>query len=124
MRNRKILNLQNFNQKMSAFLIIFIFIALLLTFKPIIELLRKIVETLGGSLPATELIQNTAANLLLLGVGAFVILIAIKVTVPLFAFMLIAGGATIMAVAAYNVYRTFTKQSVQDILPKQDIIRK
>jgi uncharacterized membrane protein YdjX (TVP38/TMEM64 family) len=109
---------------MSAFLIIFIFIALLLTFKPIIELLRKIVETLGGSLPATELIQNTAANLLLLGVGAFVILIAIKVTVPLFAFMLIAGGATIMAVAAYNVYRTFTKQSVQDILPKQDIIRK
>jgi uncharacterized membrane protein YdjX (TVP38/TMEM64 family) len=124
MRNRKLLNIQNFNQKMSAFLIIFIFIALLLTFKPIIELLRKIVETLGGSLPATELIQNTAANLLLLGVGAFVILIAIKVTVPLFAFMLIAGGATIMAVAAYNVYRTFTKQSVQDILPKQDIIRK
>jgi phosphate/sulfate permease len=109
---------------MMAFLIVFIFVALLLTLKPVVELVRKLVETLGGSLPPTELIQNTAANFVMLGVGAVVLAIAVKVTIPILSFMLIAGAAAMVGLALYNVFRTFGKQSVQKILPEGKITTK
>jgi hypothetical protein len=124
MRTRKIIPIRNFNHKLFAFLAIFALIAFLMTLKPVAEIIKKAVEAVGITFPPIEIFQNTAANLLLFAVGGMLALFAFVVAVPIIKISVTVAAVAIVSVSLYNLYKTFTKQGTNNIMPTARINNK
>lgn len=118
---RKVLPIRNFPHKFFAVVAVFALVAFLLTLKPVAEQVKKLVEMLGITFPPIDIFRNTAANLLLLGIGVLLIPIAALITVVTVKVAVVVVAVAIIGVALFNVYRTFTGGSTVVILPDTPI---
>jgi hypothetical protein len=109
--------LRNFNHKLFAVLAIVALVAFLFTLKPIVELVKQIVEMVGGNFPPTEIFQNTAANILLFAVGSMLALFAFVVAVPIIKVAVTVAAVAVVAVSLFNLYKTFTGKETTKIMP-------
>ncbi len=121
---RKVLPFKNFPHRLFSIVAIIALVAFLLTIKPVAETVKKLVEMLGITFPPMDIFRNAAANILLVCVGYFALVIAAAIAIPI-----VKIGVTIAAVAVvgyglYNLYKTFTGGSVKDILPDNTDITK
>jgi hypothetical protein len=58
-------------------------VAFLLTIKPVAEVVKKGVEMLGITFPPMDIFRNAAANILLVCVGYFGLVIAAAIAIPI-----------------------------------------
>lgn len=121
MKIRKIFPIRNFPHRLFAIVAIFTIIALLLTLKPVAEVVKKGAEAVGINFPPLDLFQNVAANMLLLGLAVMGILVASIILVPIVKISVTIAGVAIAAVALWNIYKSFTGKSTQKILPEGKI---
>jgi hypothetical protein len=78
----------------------------------------------GITFPPIEIFQNTAANLLLFAVGGMLALFAFVVAVPIIKISVTVAAVAIVSVSLYNLYKTFTKQGTNNIMPTARINNK
>jgi len=117
---KRVFPIVKFPHKTFAFIAVFAFIAFLLTLKPVAEATKNLVERLGITFPPIEIFRNTAANLLLVALGAIGIIIGGFVTVVGIKIAVIVSAVAIVAVGLFNVYRTLTGGTTMDVLPKKE----
>jgi len=115
---RRVLPFKNFPHRFFAVVAVFALVAFLLTLKPVAEQVKKLVEMLGITFPPMEIFRNTAANLLLLGIGVLLIPIAAIITVVAVKVAVVVVAVAIIGVALFNVYRTFTGGNTVNIIPE------
>jgi hypothetical protein len=114
---RKVLPFKNFPHRLFSIVAVIALVAFLLTIKPVAEVVKKGVETLGITFPPIHIFRNAAANILMVCLGYFALVIAAAIAIPI-----VKISVTIAAVAAvgyglYNIYRLFTGKNFKDILP-------
>ena len=78
---------------------------------------KKGVEMLGITFPPMDIFRNAAANILLVCVGYFALVIAAAIAVPLVKIAVTVAAVAVVGYGLYNLYKTFTGQSTKDILP-------
>lgn len=118
MKTRKIFPIRNFPHKFFAVMAIFTLIAFLLTLKPVAEIAKKAVEAIGITFPPLDIFRNVAGNLLLVGLGTMAILVAGIIAVPIIKIAVTVTAVAVVGVALYNIYKSFTNQGTQNILPE------
>jgi hypothetical protein len=108
-----------------AVLAVFLIIAFLLTFKSIAAILKETLDLLSGGKisPPADLIQATSANLLAIGSGLALILLAAVIALPLLKFAIIGAGFVLIGIGLYNIFNLFSGKPSESILPST-IIRK
>lgn len=116
---KRVFPIVKFPHKTFAFLAVFAFIAFLLTLKPVAEATKTAVEKLGITFPPMEIFRNTAANLLLVGIGAIGVIIGGFVTVAVLKVAVVVSALALVGVGLYNVYRTFTGGTTINVLPEK-----
>ena len=99
-------------------------VAFLLTIKPVAEVVKKGVEMLGITFPPMDIFRNAAANILLVCVGYFALVIAAAIAVPIVKISVTVAAVAVVGYGLYNLYKTFTGQNVKDILPDNTNINK
>ena len=116
---KKVLQTTNskFPQKTFAVLVIIALVAFLLTIKPVAEVVKKLVEMLGITFPPMDIFRNAAANILLVCVGYFALVIAAAIAIPLVKIAVTVAAVAVVGYGLYNLYKTFTGGTVKDILP-------
>jgi hypothetical protein len=92
-------------------------VAFLLTIKPVAETFKKIVEMIGITFPPMDIFRNAAANILLVCVGYFALVIAAAIAIPLVKIAVTVAAVAVVGYGLYNLYRTFTGGTTKDILP-------
>ena len=92
-------------------------VAFLLTIKPVAETVKKLVEMLGITFPPMDIFRNAAANILLVCVGYFALVIAAAIAIPLVKIAVTVAAVAVVGYGLYNLYKTFTGGTVKDILP-------
>jgi hypothetical protein len=92
-------------------------VAFLLTIKPVAEVVKKLVEMLGITFPPMDIFRNAAANILLVCIGYFALVIAAAIAIPIVKIAVTISAVAVVGYGLYNLYKTFTGGSVKDILP-------
>jgi len=115
---KKVLPLKNFPHRIFSVVAIIGFVAFLLTLKPVAEFVKKAVEMLGITFPPMEIFRNAAANILLVAVGYVALVIAAVIVIPIVKIAVTISAIAVVGYGLYNLYKTFTKKPVQDILPQ------
>jgi hypothetical protein len=92
-------------------------VAFLLTIKPVAEVVKKLVEMLGITFPPMDIFRNAAANILLVCVGYFALVIAAAIAIPIIKIAVTVAAIAVVGYGLYNLYKTFTGGTVKDILP-------
>lgn len=121
---RKVLPFKNFPHRLFSVVAIIALVAFLLTIKPVAEVIKKGVEMLGITFPPMDIFRNAAANILLVCVGYFALVIAAAIAVPLVKIAVTVAAIAVVGYGLYNLYKTFTGKSVKDILPDSTDIKK
>jgi hypothetical protein len=114
---RKVLPFKNFPHRLFSIVAVIALVAFLLTIKPVAETVKKLVEMLGISFPPMDIFRNAAANILLVCVGYFALVIAAIIAVPLIKIAVTVAAVAVIGYGLYNLYKTFTGGTVKDILP-------
>jgi hypothetical protein len=117
MRIKKVLPINNFPHRFFSVVAIFTLVAFLLTLKPISMVIKTVAENVGINFPPVEIFQNTAANMLLIGLGALALLVAGVIAIPIIKIAVTVTAIAVVGVGLYNIYRTFTGKGTKDILP-------
>lgn len=121
---RKVLPFKNFPHRLFSIVAVIALVAFLLTIKPVAEVVKKGVEMLGITFPPMDIFRNAAANILLVCVGYFALVIAAAIAVPLVKIAVTVAAVAVVGYGLYNLYKTFTGQNVKDILPDNTNIDK
>jgi hypothetical protein len=121
---RKVLPFKNFPHRLFSVVAIIALVAFLLTIKPVAEVVKKGVEMLGITFPPMDIFRNAAANILLVCVGYFALVIAAAIAVPIVKIAVTVAAVAVVGYGLYNLYKTFTGGSVKDILPDPTDITK
>ena len=106
-----------FPHKLFSIVAIIALVAFLLTLKPVAEIVKKGVEMLGITFPPIEIFTNTAANILLVALGAIALWISALIIIPIVKIAVTIAAVAVVGYGLYNIYRTFTGKSVKNILP-------
>jgi hypothetical protein len=114
---RKVLPFKNFPHRLFSIVAIIALVAFLLTLKPVAEVVKKIVEMLGITFPPLEIFRNAAANILLVCVGYFALVIAAAIAIPIVKIAVTVAAVAVVGYGLYNLYKTFTGKTTKDILP-------
>ena len=114
---RKVLPFKNFPHRLFSIVAVIALVAFLLTIKPVAEVVKKAVEMLGITFPPMEIFRNAAANILLVCVGYFALVIAAAIAIPLVKIAVTVAAVAVVGYGLYNLYKTFTGGTVKDILP-------
>ena len=114
---RKVLPFKNFPHRLFSIVAVIALVAFLLTIKPVAETVKKLVEMLGITFPPMDIFRNAAANILLVCVGYFAIVIAAAIAIPLVKIAVTVAAVAVVGYGLYNLYKTFTGGTVKDILP-------
>jgi len=114
---RKVLPFKNFPHRLFSIVAVIALVAFLLTLKPVAEVVKKLVEMLGITFPPMDIFRNAAANILLVCVGYFALVIAAAIAIPLVKIAVTVAAVAVVGYGLYNLYKTFTGGSVKDILP-------
>jgi hypothetical protein len=114
---RKVLPFKNFPHRLFSIVAIIALVAFLLTIKPVAEIVKKAVELLGITFPPMEIFRNAAANILLVCIGYFALVIAAAIAIPVVKIAVTISAVAVVGYGLYNLYKTFTGRSVKDILP-------
>jgi hypothetical protein len=114
---RKVLPFKNFPHRLFSIVAVIALVAFLLTLKPVAEVVKKLVEMLGITFPPMEIFRNAAANILLVCVGYFALVIAAAIAIPIVKIAVTVAAVAVVGYGLYNLYRTFTGGTVKDILP-------
>jgi hypothetical protein len=115
---RKVLPFKNFPHRLFSIVAIIALVAFLLTIKPVAETVKKLVEMLGITFPPMEIFQNAAANILLVCLGYFALVVAGVIAIPIVKIAVTVAAIAVVGYGLYNLYRTFTGGSVMNILPQ------
>ena len=121
---RKVLPFKNFPHRLFSIVAVIALVAFLLTIKPVAEVVKKGVEMLGITFPPMDIFRNAAANILLVCVGYFALVIAAAIAVPIVKISVTVAAVAVVGYGLYNLYKTFTGQNVKDILPDNTNINK
>lgn len=121
---RKVLPFKNFPHRLFSVVAVIALVAFLLTIKPVSEVVKKGVEMLGITFPPMDIFRNAAANILLVCVGYFALVIAAAIAIPLVKIAVTVAAVAVVGYGLYNLYKTFTGQNVKDILPDNTNIDK
>ena len=121
---RKVLPFKNFPHRLFSIVAVIALVAFLLTIKPVAEVVKKGVEMLGITFPPMDIFRNAAANILLVCVGYFALVIAAAIAVPIVKISVTIAAVAVVGYGLYNLYNTFTGQNVKDILPDNTNIDK
>jgi hypothetical protein len=121
---RKVLPFKNFPHRLFSIVAVIALVAFLLTIKPVAETVKKLVEMLGITFPPMDIFRNAAANILLVCVGYFALVIAAAIAIPLVKIAVTVAAVAVVGYGLYNLYKTFTGGSVKDILPDNTNIDK
>jgi hypothetical protein len=121
---RKVLPFKNFPHRLFSIVAVIALVAFLLTIKPVAEVVKKGVEMLGITFPPMDIFRNAAANILLVCVGYFALVIAAAIAIPLVKIAVTVAAVAVVGYGLYNLYKTFTGQNVKDILPDNTDITK
>jgi hypothetical protein len=121
---RKVLPFKNFPHRLFSIVAVIALVAFLLTIKPVAEVVKKGVEMLGITFPPMDIFRNAAANILLVCVGYFALVIAAAIAIPLVKIAVTVAAVAVVGYGLYNLYKTFTGQNVKDILPDNTNIDK
>lgn len=121
---RKVLPFKNFPHRLFSVVAIIALVAFLLTIKPVAESVKKLVEMLGITFPPMDIFRNAAANILLVCVGYFALVIAAAIALPIVKIAVTVAAVGVVGYGLYNLYKTFTGGSVKDILPDPTGINK
>lgn len=121
---RKVLPVKNFPHRLFSIVAIIALVAFLLTIKPVAETVKKLVEMLGITFPPLDIFRNTAANILLVSLGAVALWITALIVIPIVKIAVTVAAVAVVGYGLYNLYRTFTGGSVKDILPDNTDITK
>lgn len=121
---RKVLPFKNFPHRLFSVVAVIALVAFLLTIKPVAEVVKKGVEMLGITFPPMDIFRNAAANILLVCVGYFALVIAAAIAIPLVKIAVTVAAVAVVGYGLYNLYKTFTGQNVKDILPDNTNIDK
>ena len=114
---RKVLPFKNFPHRLFSIVAIIALVAFLLTIKPVAEVVKKGVEMLGIVFPPMEIFRNTAANILLVCLGYFALVIAGAIAIPLVKIAVTVAAVAAVGYGIYNIYRLLTRGSMKDIMP-------
>lgn len=114
---RKVLPFKNFPHRLFSIVAIIALVAFLLTIKPVAEVVKKAVEMLGITFPPMEIFRNAAANILLVCIGYFALVIAAAIAIPIVKIAVTVSAVAVVGYGLYNLYKTFTGKSTKDILP-------
>jgi hypothetical protein len=114
---RKVLPFKNFPHRLFSIVAVIALVAFLLTIKPVAEVVKKAVEMLGITFPPMEIFRNAAANILLVCVGYFALVIAAAIAIPVVKIAVTIAAVAVVGYGLYNLYKTFTGGIVKDILP-------
>jgi hypothetical protein len=114
---RKVLPVKNFPHRLFSIVAIIALVAFLLTIKPVAETVKKLVEMLGITFPPLDIFRNTAANILLVSLGAVALWIAALIVIPIVKIAVTVAAVAVVGYGLYNLYKTFTGGTVKDILP-------
>lgn len=107
-----------FPHRLFSIVAIIALVAFLLTLKPVVEIVKKGFDMLGISFPAIEVIQNTAANILLIALGYIALTIAAIIVVPIVKISVTIAAVAVVGYGLYNLYNTFFGKSTLVILPQ------
>ena len=121
---RKVLPFKNVPHRLFSIVAVIALVAFLLTIKPVAEVVKKGVEMLGITFPPMDIFRNAAANILLVCVGYFALVIAAAIAIPLVKIAVTVAAVAVVGYGLYNLYKTFTGQNVKDILPDNTNIDK
>jgi len=121
---RKVLPFKNFPHRLFSVVAIIALVAFLLTIKPVAEVVKKGVEMLGITFPPMDIFRNAAANILLVCVGYFALVIAAAIAVPIVKIAVTVAAVAVVGYGIYNLFKTFTGKSVMNILPDNTDITK
>jgi hypothetical protein len=100
-------------------LAVFIIIALLFTIEGIAKIVVNAGNSAGLNMPPVPVFRQTAADLTMIGVGLFLLLLVPVFVVPVVKFAVIGVGLTLLGYGVYQVYKLIQGKPVQDILPKK-----
>jgi hypothetical protein len=114
---RKVLPFKNFPHRLFSVVAIIALVAFLLTIKPVAEVVKKGVEMLGITFPPMDIFRNTAANILLVCVGAVALWISALIVIPIVKIAVTISAVAVVGYGLYNLYKTFTGGNVKNILP-------
>jgi hypothetical protein len=116
---KNILTLRGFKMNQAlAVLAVFTLIALLLMVEKVAQVVTEAGNNMGINMPAVPILRNTAANLVLIGVGALLILFAGLVLIPVVKFSILIVGIGLAGYGIYQVYKMVKGEPMKDILPK------
>jgi len=114
---RKVLPFKNFPHRLFSIVAIIALVAFLLTIKPVAETVKKLVEMLGITFPPMEIFKNAAANILLVCLGYFALVIAAAIAIPIVKIAVTVSAIAVVGYGLYNLYKVFTGGTVMNILP-------
>jgi uncharacterized protein YacL len=114
---RKVLPFKNFPHRLFSIVAIIALVAFLLTIKPVAETVKKLVEMLGITFPPMEIFKNAAANILLVCLGYFALVIAAAIAIPIVKIAVTVTAVAVVGYGLYNLYQVFTNKPVMNILP-------
>lgn len=115
---RKVLPFKNFPHRLFSIVAIIALVAFLLTIKPVAETVKKLVEMLGITFPPMEIFKNAAANILLVCLGYFALVIAAAIAIPIVKIAVTVTAVAVVGYGIYNIYKIFTGGTVMNILPE------
>ncbi len=114
---RKVLPVKNFPHRLFSIVAIIALVAFLLTIKPVAETVKKLVEMLGITFPPLDIFRNTAANILLVCLGALALWISGLIVIPIVKIAVTVAAVAAVGYGLYSIYRLITGGSIKDILP-------
>jgi hypothetical protein len=116
---RKVLPFRNFPHRLFSIVAIIALVAFLLTIKPVAETVKKLVEMLGITFPPMDIFKNAAANILLVCLGYFALVIAAAIAIPIVKIAVTVSAVAVVGYGLYNLYKVFTGGTVINILPEK-----
>jgi hypothetical protein len=117
---KNVLSLKGFKSNTALrVLAVFIIIALLLTIEGIANAVVKAGNSAGVNMPPVPIFRQTAADLTMIGVGLFLLLLVPVFVVPVVKFAVIGVGFALLGYGLYQVYKLIQGKPVQDLLPKK-----
>jgi hypothetical protein len=114
---RKVLPVKNFPHRLFSIVAIIALVAFLLTIKPVAETVKKLVEMLGITFPPLDIFRNTAANILLVALGALALWVSGLIVIPIVKIAVTVAAVAVVGYGLYSIYRLIVGGSVKDILP-------
>jgi hypothetical protein len=114
---RKVLPVKNFPHRVFSVVAIIALVAFLLTIKPVAEIVKKGVEMLGVTFPPMDIFRNTAANIVLVALGALALWMTALIVIPVVKVAVVIVAVAVVGVGLYNIYRTIFGGTTVNVLP-------